>query len=290
MFYQLSGRAKVRRNRTNEAIALAMQSRWEEAVAVNGSIIEMFPNDADAYNRLGRALTQLGRYAEASEAYSSAFDIEPNNTIARKNLDRLSKLKEVDARSTIGKQVSAHLFIEEAGRSDVADLVQLAPSEVLARVAAADPVRLIARGGNLIVESMDGEYIGEVEPKLGQRLVKLMESGNRYTAAVASIAEYRGRVMIKEVYQHPSQLGRPSFPARAADNFRPYVKSSVLKYERGGDEDELDDENADGWEKEEPLHRDASSLKGAIALEGKDGEGVLILADDEEEELELESQ
>ena len=285
MFYQLSGRAKVRRNRTNEAIALAMQSRWEEAVAVNKSIIEMFPNDTDAYNRLGRALTQLGRYTEASEAYGSALEIEPSNAIARKNLDRLSKLKEADSGSTSGKQVSAHLFLEEAGRSEIADMIQLAPSEVLARVTAADPVRLTARGGNLIIQSMDGEYLGEVEPRLGQRLVKLMNGGNRYTAAIASMADDKGRVMIKEVYQHPSQIGRPSFPARAADNFRPYVKSSVLKYEQEGDEEEFDSDSVDGYEKEESSqHRKSASMDGEISLDAKDEDDVLVLSDDEEEE------
>ena len=48
VFYQLSEKAKVRRHRTDEAIALAMQSQWDEAVEVNTSIIEVFPDDADA--------------------------------------------------------------------------------------------------------------------------------------------------------------------------------------------------------------------------------------------------
>ena len=113
VFYQLSEKAKLRRHRTNEAIALAMQSRWGEAVAVNKSIIEIFPDDADAYNRLGKAVTQLGRYAEAREAYSRAFEIEPNNIIAKKNLNRLSHLEGSAVSSGAGvHKVEPHQFIE----------------------------------------------------------------------------------------------------------------------------------------------------------------------------------
>ena len=276
VFYQLSEKAKLRRHRTNEAIALAMQSRWEEAIVVNKGIIEVFPDDADAYNRLGKAFTQLGRYVEAREAYSRALEIEPNNGIAKKNLNRLAHLKEVDTGPKNGRQVSSHLFIEETGKADVTDLYQLASREVLAKIAAGDPVHLEPKGQSLAVESVDGEYIGEVEPKLGLRLTKLMEGGNKYAAAVASISEDKGKVMIKEVFQHPSQAGRPSFPARAADGFRPYVKDSMLRYEREDDEDGLEEEYPGELEKEEPVHEEVTSLDEMIAL-----------AHEEDEEAEL---
>jgi len=278
VFYQLSEKAKLRRHRTSEAIALAMQSRWEEAVAVNKGILEVFPDDADAYNRLGKALAQLGRYTEAREAYGRALEIEPNNGIAKKNLNRLAYLKEVDTGPKNGRQVSSHLFIEEMGKADVADLYKLAPREVLAKIAAGDPVHLGPKGQSLTVESVDGEYIGEVEPKLGLRLIKLMEGGNKYAAAVASISENRGKVMIKEVFQHPSQAGRPSFPARAADGFRPYVKDSMLRYEREDDEEGLEEEYPGELEREEPMREEVTSLEEMVALEHEE---------DEEHELEL---
>lgn len=270
VYYQLSEKAKLRRHRTNEAIALAMQSRWEEAAAVNRGIIEMFPDDADAYNRLGKALTQMGKYAEAKEAYRRALEIEPNNSIAKKNLDRLSHLNEAGSGQKGGKQVSAHLFIEEMGKTEVTNLNQPAPRGVLAKLAAGDPVNLKARRQRLIVESVDGEYIGEIEAKLGLRLIKLMNGGNRYTAAIARISEDKGKVMIKEVYQHPSQAGRPSFPARVADDFRPYVKNTVLRYELE-EEDEGFEEESGEWEGEEPSHEDAAQLGDVVTFADEDG-------------------
>ncbi len=260
VYYQLSEKARLRRHRTNEAIALAMQSRWEEAVGVNKSIIEMFPDDADAYNRLGKALTQLGRYAEAKEAYGHALEIEPNNSIAKRNLDRLAHLGRGKPIQKKSKQLSSHLFIEETGKTEVTNLYQLASRGVLAKIAAGDPVQLKPKGQRLMVESTDGEYIGEVDPKLGLRLIKLMRGGNKYSAVITRISEDKGKVMIKEVFQHPSQAGRPSFPARATDDFRPYVKNSLLRYELEDDEEGLEDEYPGEWEGEERLREDTASL------------------------------
>ncbi|MBM3156435.1 MAG: tetratricopeptide repeat protein [Chloroflexi bacterium] len=280
VYYQISEKTKLRRHRTNEAIALAMQNRWEEAVAVNKGIIEMFPDDADAYNRLGKALTQLGRYAGAREAYKRSLEIKPGNTIARKNLDRLSHLANVKSTQKTGKQVGSHLFIEETGKTEVTNLLHLASRGVLAKLSAGDPVNLKPKGQRLIVESMEGEYIGEIEPKLGLRLVKLMNGGNKYSAAIARISDDKGKVMIKEIYQHPSQAGRPSFPARATDDFRPYVRGSLLKYELEEDEEGLEDEYSGEWEGEETVKESGASLGEAGAFPDEDGgEGGFAIDD-----------
>lgn len=276
VFYQLSEKAKIKRHRTNEAIALAMQGRWEEAVEVNRSILEVFPDDPDAYNRLGKALVQLGKYADARDSYGRALEIDPNNGIARKNFERLAHLKDGEGIPANGKQVSSHLFIEETGKADVVTLHRLAPPEVMARVAAGDAVNLKVVGQVLTVETGDGERVGDVEPKLGVRLIKLIEGGNKYAAAIANIDNGNGRVMIKEIFQHPSLAGRPSFPARAADGFRPYVKESVLKYEREDDEEGFEEDYPGDMEKEEPVREEVTSLEEIVARdsEGEEEEGL----------------
>src|SRR3990170_150507 len=94
MVFQAEDRTRVRKQQADAAIQLALKGRWEEAVALNKSIIELFPTDVDAYNRLGKAMTELGRYGEAKGAYQKALEIDPLNTIARKNLTRLATLGE----------------------------------------------------------------------------------------------------------------------------------------------------------------------------------------------------
>ena len=72
------------------------------------------------------------------------LEIEPTNSIAKKNLDRLSHLSETGPGPKGGKQVSAHLFIEETGKTEVTNLHQIAPREVLVLFGAVDPVYLKA--------------------------------------------------------------------------------------------------------------------------------------------------
>jgi len=224
-------KARLRRKASQEAISLAMQSRWQEAVTVNQSIIELFPTDIDAYNRLGRAFMELGEFAKAKAAYSRGLELDPDNAIAQKNLQRLSllstsKIKVKEER----REVSPDLFIGEMGKAGVVNLQNLAPREVLASMAAGNQVYLKVRGQQLIVESEHGEYLGLVEPPHGFRLARLIEGGNKYTAAIVNIDNSTARVIIREVFQHPSQIGRPSFPVRAVEGFYPHVKDTLLRH------------------------------------------------------------
>ena len=62
-------REKVKKDKAKKAVALAMNSRWEEAVIINRSIALEFPKDLEAFNRMGKALSELGRNREAKEAF-----------------------------------------------------------------------------------------------------------------------------------------------------------------------------------------------------------------------------
>jgi hypothetical protein len=250
----MAEKTKLKRHWANEAIALAMQGRWEEAVAINKAIIELFPNDIDAYNRLGKALNELGQYTEAQEAYKRVLEIDPNNTIAQRNLGRLCYLQQAKQVHKDKQGLDLSLFIKEVGKTTLVNLYHPASRERLIGMSAGEQVRLKIEGKRLIVETEEGEYLGEVEPKTGLRLIKLMEGGNRYQAAIASL-ENGGKVIIKETFQHPSQQGRPSFPSRATDSFRPYIKDSLFKYE-------LEEETTEWGEEGIPSFEDTAETKG----------------------------
>ncbi len=232
MSYQEEEQVRIRRWGSKQAIALAMQGRWREAVAANKRLIESFPNDVDAYNRLGRAYMELGEYSRAKEAYSRAMELDPYNTIAKKNLHRLSHLGE----GMVGSEDAFHRvepwhFIEETGKAGVVNLYRLAPREILAKMVAGDRLYLKVDGSSLIVQDGRGEYLGQVEPKHGQRLIKLMKGGNKYTATVISSTEEMMTIIIREVYQDPSQEGQLSFPSKGFERIRPYVGDRIFRRE-----------------------------------------------------------
>ena len=219
---------RLKQQRSKEAIDLAMQGRWQEAVTVNKEIIEDFPEDVDTYNRLGRAYMELGEYKKAREAYGKAVELDRYNAIANRNLRRLKDLKETTGAKVDTDRVEPQQFIEEIGKAGVVGLIDLVPKEKRAYVVAGDRVSLKVEGSSLRVESSHGDYLGWVEPKHGQRLARLMLGGNQYTAAVVSSTAGMLTVIIRETYQHPSQAEKLSFPPKGMEEFRPYVGDKIL--------------------------------------------------------------
>ncbi len=232
MTYQEEEQTRLKRQSSKQAVALAMQGHWREAVTANQAILEEFPNDIDACNRLGRAYMELGEYALARQSYQKSKELDPYNTIAEKNLERLSHLGEAAA-VTEGdfQKVEPQQFIEEVGKSGVVNLYRLAPAETLAKMAAGIKVNLKVDGASLVVENNLGEYLGQIEPRHEQRLVKLTEAGNKYSAAIVASTPEAVTVIIKEEYQHPSQAGRLSFPPKVVEPFRPHVADRIIRRE-----------------------------------------------------------
>jgi tetratricopeptide (TPR) repeat protein len=244
--FQAEDKAKLKRQRVEQAVKLAMDNKWEEAVEVNRSIIALFTGDVDAYNRLGKSLTELGRYTEARDAYQKALDLDPMNRIAEKNLSRLANVS-AEALDVTHKQLEPRLFIEETGKTGVTSLVQLGDKEAVSRMAAGDEVYLEADGRALVVKNPRGEYLGKVEPRLSQRLIDLMNGGNKYAAGVISLSESQLTILIREMERHPSQSGRVSFPFKPneAASIRPYIKSSLIQ------QYDLEDDDEDDFSEEE---------------------------------------
>lgn len=283
-------KARLRRQRTKEAITLAMESRWEEAVAANQLIIDNFSTDIDAHNRKGRGLMELGRYAEAKEAYRRALELDPNNSIAQKNLNRLALLKEpYEVTKRDVHKVAPQIFVGEMGRVGVVTLRDLAPKEILAKMSAGDEVFPKIKGANMLLENNQGEYLGTVDPKHGLRLAKLMQNGNKYTAALASVDDTSVKVVIREIFRHPNQAGRQSFPVKEIAGFRPYLRESVIKHELTDEEDEGEEEEIGytiEWEPEEAGEEPPMGEEVILSENLHPVEDIEGLAEEEEEEEE----
>jgi tetratricopeptide (TPR) repeat protein len=184
---QADERLRLRRVLPERAIALAMQNRWREAADVNRTILKIDPNDADAYNRLGKALLELGQIREAYDAYARAVELSPTNMIAQKNMQRLAPLVQqgatiaAPARASAGEPLRPQTFIEETGKTGLTTLINLASGPTLLTLTAGDRVALRVEAGNLLVyTSTDSDaYLGQVEPKLAHRLLRFIEAGNR---------------------------------------------------------------------------------------------------------------
>jgi tetratricopeptide (TPR) repeat protein len=239
---------RQRRQLAETAITQATDGEWDAAVETNQQLLELGP-DTDAYNRLGKALAELGRHDEALEAYEQALARDATNRIAERNVARLRVLLGGGNGSGPGngkpEKASAADFIEEMGKTGHARVINVAAARHLAPLSPGDAVEL-ARDGELLVARVGDTEIGQVEPRVGARLAKLMKGGNRYDAAITVVNGDEVRIIIREVFAHPDNFGKVSFPGSVAgrgSDVRPYIKGSALRYDDEGEEsEELEEE------------------------------------------------
>jgi hypothetical protein len=228
---------RIRRARLAQlAVSVAQQGQWDNALRVNTEILRMFPEDPEANNRVGNALSQLNRIDDAIAAYERTLDAQPTNPIAQRNLSRLKRIAE--AGQTVvspAQKLQPSFFIEEIGKTGVTQLVNIANSNTIARVSAGAELKLAESEGGLHVTTLDGVKLGEVESALGERLVRLISGGNEYQAGVVMAEPGRVRILIRETRKSPEQEGKISFPPRRAD-VRAYTRDSLIR--RHGDEDD----------------------------------------------------
>ncbi len=268
--------SRTRRLRLQRAQQLAANGEWEEAVELNREILEGEPRDVGAFNRLGKALSELRQFREAYDAYSKALEVDPINQIARRNLQRLEPLKDLEDQGVAAPapgarrahtQARQSMFIEEIGKTRVTELQDLAPNETLAQMTSGDQVELRIEDTRIVVYSEDGLRLGQLEARLAQRLISLIEGGNRYSAAITVVEPGMVRVIVRETYQHPSQEGRLSFPVDTRPLApRPYVREATRLYvgdeqDFVGDEDVEDDEaDTESEDDEEFTEAEGSTL------------------------------
>jgi tetratricopeptide (TPR) repeat protein len=246
----LDERTRIRKQMADQAVKLAVSSRWSEAANVNREYLRLFGDEAEAHNRLGKALSELGQITEARESYGKAIDIDPTNAIARRNLDRLAGLKDTAVAVAAQSQLDTRLFVEETGTAAVAKL-QATDAERTATLDAGDLVELEAQGNAVNVRTAGGEYVGMIEPRIGLRLSRMMAAGNQYTAAMVTTTGDL-KVMLRETFQHPSMIGKVSFPQRRTSDIRAYTRKGLLRNQMGDDidytdDDDVEDEPEDGW-------------------------------------------
>jgi hypothetical protein len=247
-----------KRQGAEQAIQLALESKWEEAAALNRSIVQASPADVDAWNRLGKSLLELGRFREAFESYGKSLALDPVNQIAKRNLERLEGLKDQEvSRGPSIARVAQDLFIEEVGKTGVT-VLHIASVDLMPTLTAGDEVYLKPLDDAISVESADGDYLGQIEPKLGLRLLRLIEGGSQYAAAVKSLNDPNVELIIKETFRHPSQT-RPSFQPSSSESVRPYIRESLLRLGED-DDDDLTEEDIDHGDDEPDI--DSSDNSG----------------------------
>ncbi len=257
--------AKLKRDLGHEAVSLAIQGEWQRATEVNKAILELFSDDVEAMNRLVKALIELGSYVDARAVLDRVCEAAPYNKIAKKNRARLDQLAASPGAAKQTKKAGGApaVFIEESGKSGTTILRNTAGNKAVIHLSSSDQVVLSPERNTMTVRTLDGQLLGQVEPKLGSRLARLIEGGNEYTAAVVAVNEQGVSIIIRETFKHRSLQNICSFPSKVKEEEQSYPNETVARVVREDDvdvdaDDDDDEENVideeaidTGWSEDE---------------------------------------
>ena len=261
------------------AVQAALDADWTRAADLNTRTLEANPEDLEARNRLGRALLETGKLEEAKAAYAEVLKAEPNNPIALRNVARLGTLIEHKTKINMTtSKTQPRLFIEDMGKTGILRLINPAPPHIVAKYSPGAEAELRERDGLIAVHARDGELLGFLEPKVGRRLLDLLNTGNQYVVAVVSNDQQNPRVAIRETLQSPENAQRISFPGHhrpAETKERAYIKGNFFRF---GSEDEEGDE--DEGEDTEPTASAADDESEPAVIE----EPLAVEADDDDDD------
>ncbi len=188
-----------------KAIRAAKNSLWNEAVETNSALIEIDEKDTGAYNRLGVAYLQLKKSKLAKDQFKRVLEIDVNNKIAKKQLERIKNKQSVSPAF-----VSQH-FIEEPGKTKTVELTRLAGKAVLDSLVVGKNCELVIKNRYISVMA-DDKYVGALPEDLSFRLTKLIKSGNTYSCAIRSCCGKAFEVYIKELMRSKKNMLTHSFP------------------------------------------------------------------------------
>lgn len=197
----------------DQAIKLALESNWEEAIAINRVLLEESERDIDTLKRLAYAYMQAGKFDEAKDTYSKIIVLDNTNPIATKNLRKLSALSQQKngVASITHINHMDNVFIQEAGKTKTIELTNVADKRTLMSLQNGDEVTLIIKRSKIFALTSDKTYIGMLPDSIGIRLISFMKGGNEYQACVKGVNEKTVSVFIKETKRAKRFSNQSSF-------------------------------------------------------------------------------
>lgn len=248
------------RNKT--AIDAALSNNWAEAVAINSALSEEYPDDTNVLNRLAHAYTELGQVNKAGSIYKKILEIDPYNSIANRNLDRLSTLRGSDLKLKENRAVfDLDAFIEEPGKTKTIPVEDLAMPKVLITLRTGDTLNLKPNKKGVTVLSDDNQRLGKLNDHWGEVISQALHLGSEFGVIVKSVKvgksphESSFSIFVREL-KRSKKLAHPTFPIED-DNFTPFVREDTINYLKEN-ENHLNNETAEDLEATalEEIHTD----------------------------------
>ncbi len=203
---------------THLAINAATEADWNEAAKINKKIVSLSENNVEALNRLARAQACTGQLVQAQKTYKKVMQVDPYNSIAQKNIEKISKITKTNSNNNgysngqtqVDLSFSSHL-VYEPGKTKIISLLNLATPGILATLNCGEKLSMNLKKHGICITTDDGQYLGALPDDLAHRLLAYISGGNKYSVFVKYATTKNLTIFIKEVARSAKFANQPSF-------------------------------------------------------------------------------
>ena len=237
-------------NLSQQAIEAAIKGNWQYAVDINSKILDKSPENTETLNRLGKAYMELGLIVKSIKTFQTCLQISPNNTIAIKNLQRLQSLESFDQKTAKHVLSTPHDFIKDS-KTVSTDLINLTSVDNNLKLSPGYACILEVISNIVNVLDSDKMRVGQIEPRLGTRIIRSINSGNRYIATVKNSDPNKVTILIRESFTKSPNTSISSFQNKHttklpnANNLEDYIdleNESALEINTWNDDDLVEED------------------------------------------------
>ena len=202
--------ADILNNLSRKAIAAAIKGQWQNAIDINSEILIKSPKNTEALNRLGKSYMELGLIVKAIETFQKCLNISPNNPITLKNLQRVQSLEALGQKPVKHMMSTPQDFIEDS-KTVTTNLINLTSVDHNLKISPGHKCDIEITNNTVTVLDSERVRIGQVEPKLGSRIIRLINYGNTFIATVKSSDSNKITIIIRESFTQSSNKSISSF-------------------------------------------------------------------------------
>ena len=210
--------ADLLNNLSQQAIQAAIKGQWQNAVDINSEILNKSPKDTEALNRLGKANMELGLIVKSIKTFKTCQKISPNNPIAIKNLQRLQSIQASDKSISKHRLSTPDDFIEDS-KTVSTSLINLTSANNILKLSPGHKCTLEIVNNTVNILDSNRIRVGQIEPRLGSRIIRLIDSGNKYIATVKSSDSKKITILIRESFTKSLNKSISSFQNKNISKF-----------------------------------------------------------------------
>ena len=205
------------------AIEAALNCQWEQALALNLQICEAEPQNTECLNRIAKAYFEMGDFDKSKKYYQEVVELDPYNTIAQKNLKRVTTIKKSgEGMLNTGTMIHPSMFIEEPGSTKSITLVKVAEPQKLLTLSSGQMINLMPKKNGIVAADQRNNYLGALPDDIAHHLLKLLEGGNQYQALIKNVKSNSMTILVRETFRSKKFKNQASF----LDESRPFSYSS----------------------------------------------------------------